>query len=280
MASNLRVDTILPSTGTTLGIGTASGTINFLGNSNITTTGSINAASATITGNLGVGGVLTYEDVTNVDSVGLITARSGINVSGGEVKVGTAVTVSSGGVITSGIVTATSFSGSGASLTGIVSGLFSSYAIIADRKSGSSDGGSISANTWTQRELNTEIADPDGIVSISNNRFTLGAGTYLIKWRCPGNRTQEFNSALYNFTDSTYTAFGESSYSYSSDGDTSFCVGMVRMTIGESKTFDIRMISQANVTASTGMGRGANMSNFNAVGGQETFTTVEIYKES
>ena len=52
------------------------------------------------------------------------------------------------------------------------------------------------------------------------------------------------------------------------------------MTIGESKTFDIRMISQANVTASTGMGRGANMSNFNAVGGQETFTTVEIYKES
>ena len=118
MASNLRVDTILPSSGTTLGIGTASGTINFLGNSNITTTGTINAASATITGNLGVGGTLTYEDVTNIDSVGLITARSGINVSGGEVKVGTAVTMSSGGVITSGIVTATSFSGSGAGLTG------------------------------------------------------------------------------------------------------------------------------------------------------------------
>ena len=81
--------------------------------------GTINATSGTITGNLGVGGVLTYEDVTNVDSVGLITARSGVNVSGGEVKVGTAVTVSSGGVITSGIVTATSFSGSGANLTGI-----------------------------------------------------------------------------------------------------------------------------------------------------------------
>ena len=206
MASELRVDKIIPSSGTSIGIGTASGTINFLGNSNITTTGSINAASATITGNLGVGGVLTYEDVTNVDSVGLITARSGINVSGGEVKVGTAVTVSSGGVITSGIVTATSFSGSGASLTGIVSGLFSSYAIIADRKSGSSDGGSITNNTWVVRDLNTEIADPDSIVSISSNRFTLGAGTYLIKWRCPGNRTQEFNSALYNYTCLLYTS--------------------------------------------------------------------------
>ena len=43
MASNLRVDTILPSTGTTLGIGTASGTINFLGNSQINTTGVITA---------------------------------------------------------------------------------------------------------------------------------------------------------------------------------------------------------------------------------------------
>ena len=82
MASNLRVDTILPSSGTTLGIGTASGTINFLGNSNITTTGTINAASATITGNLGVGGTLTYEDVTNIDSVGVITARSNVKVGG------------------------------------------------------------------------------------------------------------------------------------------------------------------------------------------------------
>ena len=45
MASNLRVDTILPSTGTTLGIGTASGTINFLGNSQINTTGVITATT-------------------------------------------------------------------------------------------------------------------------------------------------------------------------------------------------------------------------------------------
>jgi hypothetical protein len=44
--------------------------------------GTINAASATITGNLGVGGVLTYEDVTNIDSVGVITARDGLRVTG------------------------------------------------------------------------------------------------------------------------------------------------------------------------------------------------------
>jgi len=37
----------------------------------------------TATGNVSVGGTLTYNDVTNIDSVGLITARSGINVTGG-----------------------------------------------------------------------------------------------------------------------------------------------------------------------------------------------------
>ena len=61
--------------------------------------GTINATSGTITGNLGVGGVLTYEDVTNIDSVGVITARDGIRCTG--------------------IVTATAFHGDGANLTGV-----------------------------------------------------------------------------------------------------------------------------------------------------------------
>ena len=52
-----------------------------------TFSGAITAASGTITGNLGVGGILTYEDVTNIDSVGLITARSGINISSGSLTI-------------------------------------------------------------------------------------------------------------------------------------------------------------------------------------------------
>ena len=43
----------------------------------------INAGVGTFTGNLTVGGVLTYEDVTNVDSIGIITARSNILVGSG-----------------------------------------------------------------------------------------------------------------------------------------------------------------------------------------------------
>ena len=72
-----------------------------------------------ITGNLGVSGVLTYEDVTNVDSVGLITARSGVNLVGNDLNVGSNIKLGNA----SGIITATSFSGNGANLTGISVGI-------------------------------------------------------------------------------------------------------------------------------------------------------------
>ena len=47
------------------------------------TVGSITAASGSVSGNFSVAGTLTYEDVTNIDSVGLITARNGIDVLAG-----------------------------------------------------------------------------------------------------------------------------------------------------------------------------------------------------
>ena len=49
---------------------------------NINSTGIVTAVGADFSGNVSVGGVLTYEDVTNVDSVGVITARQGIVSSG------------------------------------------------------------------------------------------------------------------------------------------------------------------------------------------------------
>ena len=72
------------------------------------------SGNATVTGNLGVGGVLTYEDVTNIDSIGIITARAGINVSGGTITGdGSGLTGvglgTDGSANTSGIITATAF---------------------------------------------------------------------------------------------------------------------------------------------------------------------------
>ena len=75
----------------------------------LTVLGQVAGASGSFTGNVSVGGTLTYDDVTNIDSVGLITARTGIKVL-------------ANGINAVGVVTATSFSGSGAGLTSIPSG--------------------------------------------------------------------------------------------------------------------------------------------------------------
>ena len=74
---------------------------------NINVTGILTASSANFSGNVTIGGTLTYEDVVNVDSIGVITARSGVDVDdfldvGSNIKLGNA-----------GVITATTFKGDG-----------------------------------------------------------------------------------------------------------------------------------------------------------------------
>ena len=59
-------------------------------------TGNISATKADYSGNVTIGGTLTYEDVTNIDSVGLITARSGIKVTSGDIAMDTAGNITLG----------------------------------------------------------------------------------------------------------------------------------------------------------------------------------------
>ena len=78
------------------------------------TAGPTFGGNSTVDGNLTIDGVLTYNDVNNVDSVGLITARQGI-VSQGTIN----ITGSNNGVVSAGVVTASSFAGDGSALTGL-----------------------------------------------------------------------------------------------------------------------------------------------------------------
>ena len=70
--------------------------------------------------NVSIGGTLTYEDVTNIDSVGVVTARTGIKVLAGGINavgvvtattihVGSATTIDGSGINVTGIVTAQTF---------------------------------------------------------------------------------------------------------------------------------------------------------------------------
>ena len=76
------------------------------------------AKSLNVGGNLSVAGTITYDDVTNVDSVGVVTARGGFEI--GEAGVGGTITAT-GQAEFAGVVTATKFVGSGEGLTGVAS---------------------------------------------------------------------------------------------------------------------------------------------------------------
>ena len=61
--------------------------------------GNITGTAATFTGNVTIGGTLTYEDVTNIDSVGLVTARTGVRVTAGGLVVTAGVSTFTDNVI-------------------------------------------------------------------------------------------------------------------------------------------------------------------------------------
>ena len=70
------------------------------GTAGVITATEFSGTTGTFSGDVSIGGTLTYEDVTNIDSVGIVTARAGVNVSGGQLLVGSGVTIGIAGVTT------------------------------------------------------------------------------------------------------------------------------------------------------------------------------------
>jgi len=150
------------------------------------TGGAINAPAgivvtgvSTFTGNVSVGGTLTYEDVTNIDSVGVITARSGINVTGG--------TITGDGSGLTGIDAAPSF-------TGIASGSLSNgspVVITSDGKLTSISGTSVtesigsmttfeSASTQTYSRSVCKTQNANQIVIVYQDSSNSSHGTAVV----------------------------------------------------------------------------------------------------
>ena len=136
--SQLYVDNIKGRTGGAIG---APSGVNATG---VVTATSFKGTSGEFTGNVSVGGTLTYEDVTNIDAVGIITAQQGI-------RIGTGGTV---GPVGSGIVT---YFGDGSNLTGVVSG-------IEVKSGGTSVGTSLTAVNFSGATVSTGSA---GITTVT-----------------------------------------------------------------------------------------------------------------
>ena len=157
--------------------------------------------------------------------------------------------------------------------TTATAGKFASYAIICDQKAYDADGGTFTASTVTTRDLNTEISDADGIVSIAGNEFTLQAGTYFIKASAPAFFVQRHVAWLHNETDGAVVQYGTAEYAEAVNGCTTRSFVSARTTISGAKDFRIKHRCEST-KSSNGLGVKNNYSASNSI-----YTVVEIFKE-
>ena len=149
--------------------------------------GNVTGVAATFTGPVTIGGTLTYEDVTNIDAVGVITARDGLKITGGNLNVGTAITAY--GSI--GVVSATSYRGDGSQLTGIEAApsvqLVASGSINAD--TGiilTSDGKVKSITNTTQAIGNATLAATAASTTLTNCAYSSTSNKVVVVYRANG----------------------------------------------------------------------------------------------
>ena len=133
----------------------------------VLTATTVSATTASFSGNVSVGGTLTYEDVTNVDSIGVVTARSGVHF--GLAGVGGSISAA-GNATFAGIVTATSFSGSFSGTTGVFDSIVVGSAVTAN-SSGIVVTGVTTAtdfNSTSDERLKENITTVENAVEVNN----------------------------------------------------------------------------------------------------------------
>ncbi|MEL0287056.1 MAG: hypothetical protein VXA34_00210 [Gammaproteobacteria bacterium] len=147
-----------------------------------------------------------------------------------------------------------------------------SVAVIADEKGYNVNGGASSVG-FNDRDLNTEVFDPDNIVSLSSNQFTLGAGTYIIEFSCPCYAGGQNQSQLYDVTNSTAVENGISVYGHNSYGGQTVSSGYARVSITANTTYKLRHYITVAKTVN-GLGVSVGVSSL----GNNVYSLVKITK--
>ena len=150
-----------------------------------------------------------------------------------------------------------------------------SHAILEHRESAGTSAGPFNSGAWQTRKINTEASDPDGIVSISTNQFTLAAGTYTVTANPLGVKVDRHVSRIYNATDSSVVKQGMSMFADDSYFGCNCSWVSARFTISGTKAFEIQHECQ-QTRAEYGMGIETSSALSND---SELYMTVWIEKE-
>ena len=94
-------------------------------------------------------------------------------------------------------------------------------AVLEDQKSAGTDGGSFNPTTWVKRTLNTEVYDPDGLISVASSEFTPTVNGW-VEWSAPAREVYAHKTRLYNVTGAAVVGYGSSELSGDSTAGAGF----------------------------------------------------------
>jgi hypothetical protein len=151
-------------------------------------------------------------------------------------------------------------------------GLHSDYALIRDEKAQNTSGGTFTAGAWQTRDLNTEVFDTGGHVSVASNQITLTAGTWFVRASAPGFAVNRHQLRLQNITDAGTLIVGTSMHAAQSNNVCSLATLEGRFTSLATKVLELQHRCETTL-ATRGLGVEGNFTT-------EVYAVIELWKEA
>ena len=143
------------------------------------------------------------------------------------------------------------------------------WAIIMDSKTAGTNGGTFTTGAWRTRDLNTEKYDPNTLVAISSNQFTLIPGKYIAVAFAPAFQVDFHVARIYNATAAAEVQLGTAAFSLATNQIVTHSVVVTDITANGSDAFELQHQSSAT-KATNGFGVAVN-------GGMSIAVSAEVY---